>query len=205
MQNRRVPCSTWPRIAACKLETFNWADYQILLCINTLTNGKDEVWLAEKLTKVYNAHFAAGSTMTLENVGTEVKQFCRDRKETRDLMYSRLNMAGGNNNASRQGQSNTEKNKSRQQRKKEKKKAASSETISQVTTNADKKKEEYCFRCGDTSHRVKECTKQGDLKCKKHPNSKSHMVLACFYYRKANNLPVSVRPRPDGSKETPRR
>ena len=114
-------------------------------------------------------------------------------------------MAGGNNNASRQGQSNTEKNKSRQQRKKEKKKAASSETISQVTTNADKKKEEYCFRCGDTSHRVKECTKQGDLKCKKHPNSKSHMVLACFYYRKANNLPVSVRPRPDGSKETPRR
>ena len=93
------------------------------------------------MTKVYNAHFASGSTMTLENVGTEVKQFCRDRKETRDLMYSRLNMAGGNNNASRQGQSNTEKNKSRQQRKKEKKKAASSETISQVTTDVDKKKE----------------------------------------------------------------
>ena len=61
------------------------------------------------MTKVYNARCAAGSTMTLENVGTEVKQFCRHRKETRDLMYSRLNMAGGNNNASRQGQSNTEK------------------------------------------------------------------------------------------------
>ena len=39
-------------VAACKLETFNWADYQILLCINTLTNDKDEVRLAEKLTKV---------------------------------------------------------------------------------------------------------------------------------------------------------
>ena len=131
------------------------------------------------MTKVYNAHFAAGSTMTLDNVGTEVKQFCRHRKETRDLMYSRLNMAGGNDNASRQGQSNTEKTKSRQQRKKEKKKAASSETISQVTTDADKK--EYCFRCGDTLHRVKECTRQGDIKCKIHPNSISHMVLACFY------------------------
>merc|ERR1712082_34034 len=47
-------------VAACKLETFNWADYQILLCINTLTNDKDEMWLAERLTKVYNAHSAAG-------------------------------------------------------------------------------------------------------------------------------------------------
>ena len=96
-------------------------------------------------------------------------------------MYSGPNKAGGNNNASGQGQSNTEKNKSRRQRKKEKKQAASSETISQVTTNADKKKEEYCFRCGDTLHRVKECTRQGDIKCKIHPNSISHMVLACFY------------------------
>ena len=34
-------------IAAYKLETFNWADYQILLCINTLTNDKDEMRLAE--------------------------------------------------------------------------------------------------------------------------------------------------------------
>ena len=87
-------------IAACKLEKFKWAEYQILLCINTLTSGKDEVWLAEKLMKVYNAHVASGSTMTLANGGTEVKQFWRDRKETRDLMYSRPNKAGGNNNAS---------------------------------------------------------------------------------------------------------
>ena len=115
-------------------------------------------------------------------------------------MYSGPNKAGGNNNASGQGQSNTEKNKSRRQRKKEKKKAASSETISQVTTDADKNKEEYSFRCGKTLHRVKECTKQGDLKCKIHPNSKSHMELACFYYRKTNNIPVSLRPCPDGSK-----
>ena len=102
----------------CKLETFNWADYQILLCINTLTNDKDEARLAEKLTKVYNAHVASGSTMTLENAGTEVKQFWRDRKETRDLMCSVPNKVGGNNNASGQRQSNTEKNKSRRQRKK---------------------------------------------------------------------------------------
>ena len=112
-------------------------------------------------------------------------------------MYSELNKAGGNNNASGQGQSNTEKNKSRRQRKKDKKKAGSSETVSQVTTDADKKKEEYCFKCGETTHRVKECPKQGNLKCKIHPNSNSPTELACCYYRKANNLPVSLRPHPD--------
>ena len=154
--------------------------------------------LAEKLTKVYNAHGAA-STMTLANVGTEVKQFWRDIKETRDLMYNGTNKAGGNNNASGQGQ--TERNKSRRQRKKDKKKAAGTEIIAQVTTSTEKKKDKYCFRCGDTSHKVMECTKQGDLKCKIDPNSKSHKELACFYYRKANNLPV--RPCPEGPKDTP--
>ena len=62
-------------VAACKLETFNWADYQILLCINMLTNGKDEMRLAERLMKVYNSHSIANTRMMLANVGTEVKQF----------------------------------------------------------------------------------------------------------------------------------
>ena len=62
-------------VAACRLETFNWADYQILLCINMLTNDKDEMQLAEKLKKVYNAHCAANTRMNLANMGTEVKQF----------------------------------------------------------------------------------------------------------------------------------
>merc|ERR1712115_637942 len=44
-------------VAACKLETFKWTEYQILLCINTLmTNDKKEARLAEKLTKTYNAY-----------------------------------------------------------------------------------------------------------------------------------------------------
>ena len=75
-------------VAACKLETFNWKDYQILLCINTLTNDKDEVQLAKKLIKMYNKHTASRSQMTLANVGTEVKQFWRDIKETQDLIYN---------------------------------------------------------------------------------------------------------------------
>ena len=84
-------------VTACKLETFNWKDYQILTCINTLTNDKDELRLAEKLIKVYNEHTASGSQMTLANVGMEVKQFWRDIKETQDLIDNGTK-AGGNNN-----------------------------------------------------------------------------------------------------------
>ena len=53
-------------------------------------------------------------------------------------------------------------------------------------------------------HRIKECPKKGDLKCKAHPNSTSHTELACFYYRKANGLPISTRPCQDGSKDSSR-
>ena len=181
-------------VAACKLETFNWADYQILLCINMLTNGKDEMRLAERLTKVYNAHSVANTRMTLANVGTEVNQFWRDIKETRDLMYNGTK-AGGNKNEPGQGQGN----KSRRQKKRDKKKAAGTKIIANVT---EKDKDKYCFRRGDTSHRVKECIVQGDLKCDIHPNSKSNTNLACFYYRKANNMPTKIRPRPKGPKDT---
>merc|ERR1711873_165164 len=104
-------------VAACKLETFNWEDYQILLCINTLTNDKDELRLAERLTKVYNSHSIAKTTMTLANVGIEVKQFWRDIKETRYLMYNGTK-ADGNNNAPGHGQGN----KSRIKKKRDKKK-----------------------------------------------------------------------------------
>ena len=76
-------------VAACKLETFKWTDYQILLCINTLmTNDKDEARLAEKLTACFNAYCEAKTTMTLATVQTKVKKFRRDIKETRDLMFS---------------------------------------------------------------------------------------------------------------------
>ena len=50
-------------------------------------------------------------------------------------------------------------------------------------------KDMYCFKCGDKAHIAKDCTVQ-DLKCDIHPNSKSQSKMACFIYRKANNLPV---------------
>ena len=107
-------------VTACKLETFNWKDYQILTCINTLTNDKDEVRLAEKLIKVYNRHTAANTQMTLANVGTEVKQFWRDIKETQDLIFNGTKPGGGGNS---QGQGQGKKDK--RARKRGKKKSAS--------------------------------------------------------------------------------
>ena len=74
-----------------------------------MTNNKEEARLAEKLTKTYNAHCEANTTMNLATIQTEVKKFWRDRIETRDLMYSRPNKSGGNSNNSRQGQNNTQR------------------------------------------------------------------------------------------------
>ena len=62
----------------------------------------------------------------------------------------------------------------------------------------------YCFKCGDKAHIAKDCTVQ-DLKCDIHPNSKSHNKIACYIYRKANNLPVrnkSPQDRPSGPNPT---
>ena len=132
-------------VAACKLETFNWKDYQILLCINTLTNDKDEVRFAEKLIKVYNEHTASSSQMTLANMGTEVKQFWRDIKETQDLIYNGTK-TGGNNNPPGQGHGN----KNKRYKKKDKKKAAGTEIVAAMT-----EKDIYCFKCGEASHTVK--------------------------------------------------
>ena len=66
-----------------------------------MTNDKEEAWLPEKLIKTYNAHCDANTTMTLATVQTEVKKFWRDRKETRDLMYSRPTKQGSGQNSER--------------------------------------------------------------------------------------------------------
>ena len=37
----------------------------------------------------------------------------------------------------------------------------------------------YCFRCGQESHDAKNCPHKGDLKCKYHADSVSHLTEAC--------------------------
>lgn len=184
-------------VTACKLEKFRWTDYQIFLCINTfVTSDRDKVRLAEKLTKINNAHWEANTSMTLASIQMEVKKFWRDKKETKDLMYKGSTKPGPGNNTAR--------NKERRKSKKDRKKSNTSEFIAQVASGKDKSKDTYCFLCGDPAHVAKDCPKKGDLKCKVHPTSTSHTDLACFYYRKSQNLPIATRPRPDGSKDSTR-
>jgi len=70
-----------------------------------------------------------------------------------------------------------------------------------VTEEGKKGGTNYCFRCGENSHIVKECPKKGKLKCTAHPDSTSHANLAYYFDRKANGLPISARHGPDRSKD----
>ena len=132
--------------------------------------------------------------MTLASVQTEVKKFWQDRKETKDLMYSGPTKPGSGQNA--------ERNRERRKRKKAKKKLDNKDIVAQVTCKDDKGKELYCFKCGETTHVIKDYPKKGDLKCKAHPTSNSHAGLACFYFRKSQGLLIMTRPCPDGSKDS---
>ena len=49
---------------------------------------------------------------------------------------------------------------------------------------------------------VKDCPKKGDMKFMAHPDSTSQADLACYYYRKANGLPIVARHCPDRSKDS---
>ena len=90
--------------AACKLKTFKWTDYNILLCINTLrSNDKDKEKLAVNLTLFYNAHYEANTTMTLATVQAGVKKFWQTVREMRELIYKGLASAGGNQSSLGQG------------------------------------------------------------------------------------------------------
>ena len=133
-------------MAACKLESIKWTDYQILICINTLlTNNKDEAKLAEKLTRMYNVHCDAKTSMTLASVQGEVKKFWRDKKETEDLMYS------GSNNKPGSGYGSEKKKERRRRRKGGKQNKKQNELVAGVTSE-DKNKEPYCFKCGEPDH-----------------------------------------------------
>merc|ERR1712115_566237 len=144
-------------MAACKLESFKWTDYQILICINTLkTNDRDEAKLAEKLTKMYNMHSEANATMTLASVQSEVKRFWREKKETEDLMYN-----GSRKPCSGQGSNSETKRNGRRRRgrKRGKSNNKQGELVTAISSN-DKSKEPYCFKFGEPDHTVAKCTKK---------------------------------------------
>ena len=163
-------------VASCKLEAFSWTDYQIFICINTLkTSDKDEAKLAEKLTKMYNVHSEAKTTMTLASVQSEVKRFWSEKKETEELMYNGSGKPRSGQSANPEIKNNGRR---RRSRKRGKSNSKPGELVAAVSGD-DKNKEQYCFKCGEPDHTVTKCTKkESELKCKAHPDSNSHTDLA---------------------------
>ena len=94
--------------------------------------------------------------------------------------------------------------KTRKNKKKDKNKSSTSKIAPKVTEEGNKGEAKYCFRCGENAHISKDCPKKGELKCSAHPDFSSHTNLACYFYRKANGLPISARhgPGSDRSKDS---
>ena len=63
-------------MAACKMGTFKWTDYSVLIFINTLrSSDKHEEKLAERLNHLYDATKAEGRVLDIATMQAEVRSF----------------------------------------------------------------------------------------------------------------------------------
>ena len=68
-------------IAACKIETFNWTDFAVLVFIKTLrSNNKNEEKLAEHLDKMYDTTEKEKRVLEIVTMQAEVWSFWRNVK-----------------------------------------------------------------------------------------------------------------------------
>ena len=64
-------------LAASKMETFNWMDFAVLICIKTLrSNDKNKEKLAEHLNKMYDAAEKEKKVLEIATIQAEVRQIC---------------------------------------------------------------------------------------------------------------------------------
>ena len=63
-------------LAACKMDTFNWTDFAVLIFIKTLRfSDKNEEKLAEHLNKMYNAAEKDKKVLKIVTMQAEVQSF----------------------------------------------------------------------------------------------------------------------------------
>ena len=86
-------------LSACKMETFNWMDFAVLICIKTLrSNDKNKEKLAEPLNKMYNTVEREKRVLEIVTIQAEVRQFWRTVKENRKMTWGKGNKDGGKEN-----------------------------------------------------------------------------------------------------------
>ena len=78
-------------LLACKMETFNWMDFAVLICIKTLrSNDKNKEKLAEHLNKMYDAAEREKRVLEIATIQAEVRHFLADcKRESQNDMGQR--------------------------------------------------------------------------------------------------------------------
>ena len=101
------------------------------------------------------------------------------------------NQGGGGKGGKSNGGQGGNKNKNKKDKDKEDK-DDKDETV--IAVGAQENTVKYCFKCGDPQHFARDCKKTGSFSCPIHKNETSHDKLACFLWRKVNNISVVPRP-----------
>ena len=92
-------------MAACKMESFCWTDFCVLIMINTLqSSDKNEVKLAKRLNRLYDAAESGNRVLDIATMQQEVRSFWRVVKENSKLTFKgNGNQGGSGQNSGGQG------------------------------------------------------------------------------------------------------
>ena len=118
-------------MSACKMESFPWTDFSVLVMINTLrSSDKNEEKLAERLNYLYDTAESENRVLDIATMQQEVRSFWRVVKENRELTFKdNGNQGGSGQNTNNQG--------GKKRKRKNKGKEGKEETVSNVG-NGDK-------------------------------------------------------------------
>ena len=75
-------------MVACKMESFRWTDFSVLIMINTLqSSDKNEEKLAKRLNRLYDSAKSEKRVLDIAIMQQEVRSFWRTVKENWELMF----------------------------------------------------------------------------------------------------------------------
>ena len=155
------------------------------------------------MNRIYDAAEKDKKMLEIATMQAEVQAFWRSVKENRELTWGKGNKdggkdtpGGGNQGGGGQGEKSNGGNGGRKGNRNKNKgkedKDNKEETIAGAGVQENNVK--YCFKCGDPQHFARDCKKPDPFSCAIHQSATSHDSLACYIWRKANNMPVAQRP-----------
>ena len=147
-------------MVACKMESFRWTDFSVLIIINTLrSSDKNKEKLAERLNHLYDAAENKNKVLDVATMQAEVRSFWRAVKENRELTFKGNGNKGGPRNQGGNGnQGGPGQGAGGQGRRKRKKKNKSKEEKEETASNVgvtSKGEARHCYRCENPQKTVK--------------------------------------------------